>query len=161
MSELIEIRFHGDFPEWEWAREEIERLLRKYARFAYRQVTYWNVEYDPNEDGEAAIKVSRRYRYATLVVRPGYFATKAKEREQVIAHEVAHALTVPILDAAACLVEHFVPEEAKEYAMEQVVQAVEATTEDLALALVQAATSQGSLEGCPDSLSLDGKGGEA
>lgn len=77
-----------------------------------------------------------QYRKATIQLFPEFFAASDDERDEYLTHEMVHCLQAPILSALESLGATLGPSDASTWIQREVSNAVEASCQDVTLALL-------------------------
>ena len=93
--------------------------------------------YSEDLDFEAAIKVQREYRTATIMLTPLFYDLEEEFQRQAFVHELMHVYTDPVHAAAEEILEEFVEPGVRGYCSEQLRKANELTVDDLSRIFLQ------------------------
>lgn len=92
--------------------DSVQPLLERYGPIVRDAVETFHIQFceDSMIEGDeffAATSVKREYRSATIYIAPAWLRLPQDAREEVMAHEVCHVLTMPLRRAFTSLLEHF------------------------------------------------------
>lgn len=113
------------------------RLTNEFGYLLDRIVDRIIFIYTENADFEAAIKIQREYRTATIILSDYFFQLNDEQQRQAFVHELTHVHTEPIHEACEDVLKHFVAEGVHEYCAENLRKAHELTTDDLSRILLK------------------------
>jgi hypothetical protein len=101
-----------------------------------------DIEFQRSSDREdnivpaAQVLPMYQYRKATIQLFPDFFASSDDEREEYLTHEMVHCLQAPILSVLESMGEALGPSDATAWIRREVSNAVEASCQDVTLALL-------------------------
>lgn len=132
--------FTASFPEE--VRKAVEPLVTLYSIYLPHHCREVWVDFSSGEEGPsvAATAGDERYGFAKLWIKPNWLKTDAVERENSIAHEIAHMILYPLAHFSEHIIEDTMEEESPGYKIAQ--RALEHHLETTVQALAEALVAQ-------------------
>lgn len=130
-----ELRWEGDWPDElkpvvEQLVKECSWLLPRWARWVH---VYYQTSHDSVSAAEASVTLEEAYRTVYIYIHAPLFDVDERDRRAAILHEITHALLAPISELSRRIIKHWVTDEQmQKHLLAQHLDAVEATTQDVA-----------------------------